>query len=595
MVEGGFPNKNRAMNAYDAYGDAMRPYVAQVLEDAYGPDWIRLRLLNDKLREKEPRRYDDIRQALRSKKSPDEIVDSSDIPNLVDDNQEDFPDLRDEIRNLFKTRTLRNKIVHSRRPGDCSPEDAERISRLCIRTLERCGLSSAVGQIRGLSPGAPAVADAELRKQQARRDWDKKRLMDKSFEELAPWEQQRLVDIESEEEWEQQEAARQEQEWGERERRERKLREPERAKIAAFGDDIDGLRRWFNEDLSRAQRHKSTWAILRQKEQSRERERRNRDRERQDREEREREVREYEQAEMATLNDDIEGLRRWFDAVPGRPERHLPAHSALLDRERAEREQAKITELGDNIDGLRRWFDADMGRQQRQASAYIELERRERNWLNVARRRLASGRAKKGRGKPAAHQVSGFFARSLAVRVSVILAISFVLIYVVAVARFGWPLVAGLEFAAMIWAATLPGLALAGHASYRFRTAYAGAADEKTRRGLWNALLMEVLAILAVSVLLIYVLIGVWYGWWLEPGFVVELGAAAIPGLVLAGHTGYRFRTANDGAVTAKNGHSPAFLSKGLFYLLMGAGLLALGAVALILYIIFSDSKDKKG
>ena len=44
----------------------------------------------------------------------------------------------------------------------------------------------------------------------------------------------------------------------------------------------------------------------------------------------------------------------------------------------SDRETAELAALERDHAALRRWFDADPGRQQRHASAYEELERRER-------------------------------------------------------------------------------------------------------------------------------------------------------------------------------------------------------------------------
>ena len=65
-------------------------------------------------------------------------------------------------------------------------------------------------------------SEAELREKRERREWDKARLTSKPPEELAPWEQQRLTDIEWEEEWERREQQRLEREESERSRLTRK-------------------------------------------------------------------------------------------------------------------------------------------------------------------------------------------------------------------------------------------------------------------------------------------------------------------------------------------------------------------------------------
>ena len=384
MAEGGYPNKNRAINAYDAYGDAMRPYVVRVLEDTYGPDWIQLRLLSDKLREKNRRHYDDIQEALRSKRPLVEMVDRADIPDLVGGDQKHFPDLKDASGNLFTIRRLRNEIVHSGRPGDCTIEEANAIIGLCVLTLERCGLSDVAENIRGLSletaVSAAGVSEAELREQRERREWDKKRLRGKSLEDLTSWDQQRLEEIEWEEEQER--------------------RELERGEIAQFGDDIDGLRLWFNADEARHDRHPPEYAALLQREQER-----------------------YgrERAEIAAFGDDLDSLRRWFDADGARRDRHPAEHATLPQREQArrdrqsslsgigwaeqarrereqkqqrerelqEREQAEIAAFDDNINGLRRWFNEDLNRAPRHPSIWATLRKEEQSRERDEREELA--------------------------------------------------------------------------------------------------------------------------------------------------------------------------------------------------------------
>ena len=479
MAGGGFPNKNRAINAYDAYGDAMRPYIEQVLERTHGPGWVRSRLLTDDLRKSNDRRYDEVERALRSKKPPLEILDRADIPNLVNGDLANFPDLsRDDARRLFAVRDLRNDIVHSARSGDCTVEEANAIASLCTLALERCGLSEAAENIRRISsaamPAAQETSEADRRKERERREWDKARLAEKSPGELTPWEQQRLDEIEWEEEWERRELVRSEREaiaalgddidelrgWfdadearrdrhppkhaallqreqgrreqrereqrkreqEERERRERELWKSERAKIAAFGDDIDGLGRWFDTDKSRRGRHPSEYATVHRREQER-RKRRERE-QRKERERRERERKqarqervEREQAEIAAFGDDLDGLRRWFDKYGDRRKLHPSEYSALLrwererhqreqkerereqkerewnewarrererreqgqlERELRERERAEIAAFGDDLDGLRRWFNADTNRRQRYPSEYAALGQRGR-------------------------------------------------------------------------------------------------------------------------------------------------------------------------------------------------------------------------
>ena len=246
---------------------------------------------------------------------------------------------------MHTIRELRNGIQHQARTGDCTIEEANAIVSLCVLALERCGLSDVAENIRGLSLEGPAgvaeVSEADLRE---RRDWEKRHLAGKSPEDLTPWEQERLAEIELDEKWEE----------------ERERRELERGEIAQFGEDLDGLRRWFNADEARRDRHSAEYEALLQQEQERH---------------------EREQAEIATLGEDIDGLRLWFNADDARRDRHSAEHAALIQQEQArhERERAEIAAFGDglDIDGLRLWFDADKARHDRHPAEHAALRRQE--------------------------------------------------------------------------------------------------------------------------------------------------------------------------------------------------------------------------
>ena len=357
MADGGFPNRNRADNAITIYRDAMREYIAPILERQHGPNWIRSQVLNDDLRERNPRSYDQRLQSHKNGTSARNLIDLADIPFLIRNNSDAFPNLRPaDAQRMHQIRDLRNEIQHADREGDCTSEEASAIAAMCVMVLDRCRLPDAAEQIRGLSTaastGLAAVSEAELREQRERREWDKSRLAGKSPEELTPWEQERLAEIEWEEEWE--------------------LREAERQEITQFGDDIDGLRRWFDTNRARPKRHPSEYTALVRREEEREREQQKRERE-QKRAERER-------AELAAFRYyDIDGLRRWFDANRARPQRHPSKYAKLVHRERGrELERAKIAAFRDNINGLRRWFDTDKVRRKRHRSEYAALVRREK-------------------------------------------------------------------------------------------------------------------------------------------------------------------------------------------------------------------------
>ena len=226
MADGGIPNKHRADSALTIYRDAMRQYIAPILEREHGPNWIRVLVLNEQARDRNERSYARRLQALDSGSPPHSLIDLAEIPFLINDNLSAFPMLRRaDIARMHHIRDLRNDMQHSHGEGDCTREEADAVVSLCVLALERFGLSEAAESIRNLSSAspAPAVPEADLQKERARREWDKERLSKKPDEELTAPERQRLADIAWEEEWE-----RREQERFERERRERERREQER-------------------------------------------------------------------------------------------------------------------------------------------------------------------------------------------------------------------------------------------------------------------------------------------------------------------------------------------------------------------------------
>ena len=90
----------------------------------------------------------------------------------------------------------------------------------------------------------------------------------------------------------------------------------------------------------------------------------------------EKKQRSWESDEIAGFDNDIDGLRKWFDAEPKRSSRHEPEHAELLQREeqRLERERSEIAELHQR---LREWFDAEEGRPQRHEVEYSALVQRQ--------------------------------------------------------------------------------------------------------------------------------------------------------------------------------------------------------------------------
>lgn len=145
--------------------------------------------------------------------------------------------------------------------------------------------------------------------QQSERDLAHQRLRAEA-EEARQREQRERVRQAERERLEREEAARRQRE--ERERRERERQVRERTEIAAFGDDIFRLRRWFDSDRARRTRHVTEYAALVRREQ-----------------EQEQTLRERERAEIRALGDDIDGLRRWFDSDRTRRPRHRSEYEEL--------------------------------------------------------------------------------------------------------------------------------------------------------------------------------------------------------------------------------------------------------------------------
>lgn len=367
------PNKSRFLEAATIYRDAMVPFIDGVL----GPDRIHEQLFNDEARKRNENKYDEGMRSLKQGAPVRNLIDHADIPYLIRDNLPRFSGLDSaDVNRMHKIRLLWNRqIKHLNDFGDFAPEDAAEYATHCARVLRRCGLDADADAIIGTSSSeateAPATSASDLREQRERREWDKARLAGKPSEDLTPWEQQRLAEIEWEEEWERRELVR-----------------SEREEIAGFGDDIDGLRSWFDADKARRGRHPSGHAALQQREQERreQREREQRKREREERErreqhererrkgEREERERQRERTEIAAFGADFDGLRRWFDTDKVRPTRHASEYKALL---RWEHERLEIAVFAANIDALRRWFAANTRRVQRHPSEYLALLRRE--------------------------------------------------------------------------------------------------------------------------------------------------------------------------------------------------------------------------
>ena len=247
VADGGIPNKHRADSALTIYRDAMRQYIAPILEREHGPNWIRSQELSPSAAQQ--------RRALESGSPLHSLIDFADISFLIERNSSAFPTLGGtDVDLTHAIRKLRNDIYHSQREGDCTRGEADAVAALCGLVLERCGLSDAAENIRNLpsATAASAVSDADQQNERARREWDKERISKKPDEERTLLERQRFAEIALEEEWEaeleRREQERLEQEHRERERREREWRERERRaqelgkRLSAGGYHSLGLR-----------------------------------------------------------------------------------------------------------------------------------------------------------------------------------------------------------------------------------------------------------------------------------------------------------------------------------------------------------------
>ena len=222
MADGGIPNRNRMGSALIIYRDAMRQYIAPILEREHGPNWIRLLVLNERARMRNERSYDERLRLLETGSPPHSLIDLADIPFLIDGDLDAFPTLdRADVDLMHAIREVRNRVEHHRE-GDCTRGEVEAVAGLCILVLERCGLSAAAENIPSLSSTAAEADLQKEREERARREWDRERLSAKPPEELTPQERERLNDYEWQEYW-----GRQEEERLEQERKERQLRAQE--------------------------------------------------------------------------------------------------------------------------------------------------------------------------------------------------------------------------------------------------------------------------------------------------------------------------------------------------------------------------------
>ncbi len=149
MANDEFPNRCSADSALIIYRDAMRQYIAPILEEEHGPDWIVDQVLN----RAHDRRSVEKRRSLMHTGTPlQDLIDLNEIPRLLRDNDTLFvPPLRDsDFKRAYLIKELRNELQHAHQPGDCAPEDAREIAIHCTAILERLDLLDAAEQIRKL-------------------------------------------------------------------------------------------------------------------------------------------------------------------------------------------------------------------------------------------------------------------------------------------------------------------------------------------------------------------------------------------------------------------------------------------------------------
>ena len=142
MAAYGYPNKIRAYTALLIYYDAMKPYIADELEDHIGPDWLDEAVLNDYTEKNNQHSYN-ARGRAREDGTPDYLlIENNQIPNLLRwwKQRGAFKELGGvEISKSDTVRNLRNEILeHDYKGGDCTPNESQQIIDLCSEVLEAC-------------------------------------------------------------------------------------------------------------------------------------------------------------------------------------------------------------------------------------------------------------------------------------------------------------------------------------------------------------------------------------------------------------------------------------------------------------------------
>ena len=370
MTSSGVPNKDRAEGALSVYRDAMRQYIAPILEEEYGLEWFISQVLTKEARKPNQKRHQQLRQSLLLDGTPpQDLIDVADIPYLIQNNRHSFNDLRRaDIERMDSIRSLRNELNHTGHAGDCTPSYADAVVGLCGLVLERCDLLDAVERIRRLSPMEPA------------------RRVGTTAEALSE----------------------------ERRRRHPELEERERAETEGLHGALDearanqallifrkAMRRHIGSVLQRA--YGLTWLLQVYGDDA---PGVNRHRRVRLLHELDRGVPPWQLIDVSDFpflvrNDQqlfpdlgpadidrmvsITSLRNRLahshDRTPGEDDEIVDLCSLVLERCGLQYEAEDVRRLSlpafDDDDGLRRWFDADEGRQQRHPSEYVALERRE--------------------------------------------------------------------------------------------------------------------------------------------------------------------------------------------------------------------------
>lgn len=162
MASSGYPNRIRAYTALLIYRDAMRRYIADILEQGHGEAWFDKDVLEPLSRrpgKTAEASHEAINDALQRGAERHLLIEQRSIAFLIGDHPDLFRGLRrNDLNRLHQIRLVRNEFLeHDFEEGDCGPEVADAITSQCILVLERCGLTEAAENIRRLSQAIPDV------------------------------------------------------------------------------------------------------------------------------------------------------------------------------------------------------------------------------------------------------------------------------------------------------------------------------------------------------------------------------------------------------------------------------------------------------